>query len=415
MEMIPDSTMGAMIKIIGVGGGGGNAVQNMVNAKLEGVSFICANTDAQALADSLAEVHIQLGKELTQGLGAGGRPEVGQSAAEESAEEIREAICDAKMVFITAGMGGGTGTGAAPVIAKIAKENDILTVGVVTKPFKFEGAKRMKAALKGIEELRQHVDSLVIIPNERLLAIAPKKATVAEMFKKADDVLYDTVRGITKFITIPGQINGDFSDVRAVMSYQGMALMGEGHASGEDRALDAARLAITSPLLEDLSIAGCKAMLVNVTTNGNLGIEEFAAIGNFIEEASHAPDEEGPDIKIAMSVDESCGDELRITLIATGIEPEAAKKNTDNGKGVIVDGQGDQQTVTPDGGNRGGRRHIAEDILRRLGRNKEEPNDNAELPTYLQYPNKAKTTQGSGDNFIFEDEDSPSFLRRQTH
>lgn len=410
MEVIPESTKGAKIKVIGVGGGGGNAVQNMVNSKLEGVSFICANTDAQALAGSPAEFHIQLGKELTRGLGAGGRPEVGQAAAEESVEEIREAIGDADMVFITAGMGGGTGTGAAPVIARVAKENNVLTVGVITKPFKFEGGKRMKSALKGIEELRQHVDSLVIIPNDRLLAIAPKKAKITEMFKKADDVLYDAVRGITDFITKPGTINGDFSDVKTVLSCQGMALMGEGRATGEDRALDAAKLAITSPLLEDLSIAGCKAMLVNVTSNGDLGIDEFAAIGTFIEEATHAPDEDGPLIKIAMSIDENCGDELRITLIATGIEPEEAKKKAEEGKVITV---GDPDVVPPVGDDGHRRRHSPDEILKRVGRNREEHSDNSELPSYLYYQNKAKNTQDSGDNFLIEDEDSPSFLRRQ--
>ena len=266
-DMVPDTEQAAKIKVIGVGGGGGNAVQNMINSRLEGVSFICANTDMQALSRSLAEEHIQLGKELTRGLGAGAKPEVGQAAAEESVEDIRKAIDGADMVFVTAGMGGGTGTGAAPVIAKVAKEKGVLTVGVVTKPFRFEGEKRMKAALKGIEELKQHVDSLVIIPNDRLLAIAPKNAKVTEMLKKADDVLYDAVRGVTDLITKPGLINADFADVRTVMSRQGMALMGEGRASGDNRALDAAKRAITSPLLEDLSITGCKAMLVNITAN----------------------------------------------------------------------------------------------------------------------------------------------------
>jgi cell division protein FtsZ len=256
MEMIIDTDQSAKIKVIGVGGGGGNAVQNMIESGLEGVSFICANTDMQALTRNNAEVRVQIGKQLTRGLGAGADPEVGRMAAEEDIEEVRTAIGDADMVFVTAGMGGGTGTGAAPVIAKAAKEKGVLTVGVVTKPFPFEG-KRMKAAMAGIEALREHVDSLVIIPNARLLAIAPKNAKVTEMFKKADDVLYDAVRGVTDLITKPGLINADFADVRTIMERRGMALMGEGRASGENRALEAAKRAITSPLLEDLSITGC--------------------------------------------------------------------------------------------------------------------------------------------------------------
>ena len=417
MEMVLDTDQAAKIKVIGVGGGGGNAVQNMVNAKLEGVSFICANTDTQALSRSLAEYHIQLGKELTRGLGAGARPEVGQAAAEESVEEIRDAIGDADMVFVTAGMGGGTGTGAAPVIAKAAKEKGVLTVGVVTKPFRFEGAKRMKAALKGIEELRQHVDSLVIIPNDRLLAIAPKNAKVAEMFKKADDVLYDAVRGVTDLITKPGLINADFADVRTVMSCQGMALMGEGRASGENRALDAAKRAITSPLLEDLSISGCKAMLVNITANADLGMDEFSAAASFIEEASHAPNGDGPEIVIAMSMDESCGEEIRITVIATGIEPDSQKKTADQGKVITVADarEGGVPPVVSSTGT-GHRRHDPAEILNRPPRHYEgEHTDDSDIPTYIRYQDRAKKYQNPADDFIIEDEDSPSFFRKQSH
>lgn len=278
----------------------------------------------QALARSGAEHKIQLGKDLTRGLGAGAKPEVGQAAAEESLDAIREAIGDADMVFVTAGMGGGTGTGAAPVIAKAAKEKGVLTVGVVTKPFHFEGDKRMKSAMKGIDELRQHVDSLVTIPNDRLLAIAPKNAKVTEMLKKADDVLYSAVRGVTDLITKPGMINADFADVRTVMSVQGMALMGEGAASGENRALEAAKRAITSPLLEDITIGGAKAMLVNITASEDMGMDEFSNAGAYIRDAARGPNGEDPEIIVAMSVDETCGDEMRITVIATGIEAPVA-------------------------------------------------------------------------------------------
>ena len=246
----------ANIKVIGVGGGGGNAVQNMIMAGLKGVSFICANTDAQALLRSKAEIKLQIGEKLTKGLGAGADPNVGRDAAQESIGAIKDAIGDADMVFVTAGMGGGTGTGAAPIVAQAARELGALTVGVVTKPFLFEGTKRARAAEQGIAELRENVDSLITIPNNRLLTIAPKKAKLSDMLKCADDVLHRAVRGISDLITVPGLINVDFADVRTVMSVSGLAMMGAGIAVGEGRAIEAARKAITSPLLEDVSIAG---------------------------------------------------------------------------------------------------------------------------------------------------------------
>ncbi|WP_298069047.1 cell division protein FtsZ [uncultured Mailhella sp.] len=412
MDLIPDSSQAAKIKVIGVGGGGGNAVQNMVNAELEGVSFICANTDMQALSRSLAEFHIQLGKELTRGLGAGARPDVGRNAAEESIEEIRNAIGDADMVFVTAGMGGGTGTGAAPVIAKVAKEKNALTVGVVTKPFSFEGKKRMQAALEGIETLRQNVDSLVIIPNDRLLAIAPKNAKIAEMFKKADDVLYDAVRGVTDLITKAGIINTDFADLRTIMGNQGLALMGEGRASGENRALEAAKRAITSPLLEGLSIAGCKAMLVNITSNGDLEIDEYNAAASFINESAQSPDGEAPEIILGMVTDENCGDEVRITVIATGIEADPQKKTAEQGK-VITVNNGVPPVVTS--GSAGHRRHDPKEILERQARHYEGEHDDTEIPTYIRYQDRMKKQQGTGNEFIIEDEDNPTFLRKQNH
>ena len=415
-DMVPDTEQAAKIKVIGVGGGGGNAVQNMINSRLEGVSFICANTDMQALSRSLAEEHIQLGKELTRGLGAGAKPEVGQAAAEESVEDIRKVIDGADMVFVTAGMGGGTGTGAAPVIAKVAKEKGVLTVGVVTKPFRFEGEKRMKAALKGIEELKQHVDSLVIIPNDRLLAIAPKNAKVTEMLKKADDVLYDAVRGVTDLITKPGLINADFADVRTVMSRQVMALMGEGRASGDNRALDAAKRAITSPLLEDLSITGCKAMLVNITANEDIGMDEFSSAASYIEEAARGPNGEDPEIVVAMSLDESCGEEIRITVIATGIEPEAEKPNKPaTGTVVTMNGGHDQNVPPVVQGYR--QRHVRDphEILSRPKLYSEYPQDDTDIPTYLRYQERAKQYQEPAEDFTIEEDDSPAYLRKQNH
>jgi len=409
MEMFIDNEQAAKIKVIGVGGGGGNAVQNMINSGLEGVSFICANTDMQALTRSHADVRVQIGKQLTRGLGAGANPEVGRMAAEEDIEEVRNAIGDADMVFVTAGMGGGTGTGAAPVIAKAAKEKGVLTVGVVTKPFPFEG-KRMKAAMAGIEALREHVDSLVIIPNARLLAIAPKNAKVTEMFKKADDVLYDAVRGVTDLITKPGLINADFADVRTVMKRRGMALMGEGRASGENRALEAAKRAITSPLLEDLSITGCKAMLVNITANEDLGMDEFSEAASYIGEAARSSNGDEPDIVVAMSLDESCGDEIRITVIATGIEDGTQKPNDEKTGGTFV-GKGTANTGSEEGQPSEGRRH--RDARSILDRNRpKDAADDHESPAYLRYSDKARQFQTS-DSFTFEEDDDPAFMRKQ--
>ena len=313
----------AKIKVIGVGGGGSNAVQNMIEAGLRGVAFICANTDAQALLRSKAETKLQIGEKLTKGLGAGAKPEVGRDAALESIGAIKDAIGDADMVFVTAGMGGGTGTGAAPIVAQAAKEMGALTVGVVTKPFVFEGNNRARAAAQGIDELREHVDSLITIPNDRLLTIAPKNARLNDMLKRADDVLYSAVRGISDLITVPGYMNVDFADVRTVMSVSGLAMMGAGIASGEGRAVEAARRAITSPLLEDVSIAGAKAVLINITATADLGIDEYSDAANYIHEAAQGAGSDA-NIIIGTAFDESAGDEIRITVIATGIEGSSA-------------------------------------------------------------------------------------------
>ena len=409
MEMFIDNEQAAKIKVIGVGGGGGNAVQNMIESGLEGVSFICANTDMQALNRSHAETRVQIGKQLTRGLGAGAKPEIGRQAAEEDIEEVRNAIGDADMVFITAGMGGGTGTGAAPVIAKAAREKGVLTVGVVTKPFHHEGAKRRNVALAGIEALREQVDSLVIVPNDRLLAIAPKNAKMSEMLKKADDVLYDAVRGVTDLITKPGLMNADFADVRTVMSCRGMALMGEGRASGDDRALEAAKRAITSPLLEDLSITGCQAMLVNISANEDLTLTEYHEAASYIEEAARGPNGEEPDIIVAMSLDESCGDEIRITVIATGIECESKKPVKEEGTLISKPASGNAEPA--DTGTQPARRpRDPNTILSRQRQNAE--GDDHESPAYLRYSDKARQYQ-TLESFTIEEDDDPAFLRKQ--
>ncbi len=306
----------ARIKVIGVGGGGCNAVNNMIDSNLQGVQFIVANTDAQALAYAKAGTKIQLGEALTQGLGAGADPNVGRDAALESADIIREALADSHMVFIAAGLGGGTGTGAAPVIAEICKELGALTVAVVTKPFVFEARKRSKQAEEGINRLKEVADTVITIPNDRLRGLASKKSTLIDMFKRADEILNHSVKGITDLILRPGLINLDFADVKATMSKAGMAIMGIGVASGENRAIEAAERAISHPLLEDNSIVGARGVLMNITCNSELTMEET------IEASERIYNEIGDDdveIIWGTAVDESLGDELRVTVIATGI------------------------------------------------------------------------------------------------
>ncbi|MDR1685083.1 MAG: cell division protein FtsZ [Desulfovibrio sp.] len=320
MELIINSGNGneqeTVIKVVGVGGGGGNAVNTMVESGLRGVNFIAANTDLQALDKSLAGRKIQIGAKLTKGRGAGSNPKIGCEAARESAEQIRQCLEGAEMVFVTAGMGGGTGTGAAPVIAQIAKELGILTVGVVTKPFSFEGPPRLRAAEQGIEEFRKYVDSLITIPNDRLMLIAHKKATFVEMLKKADEVLLNAVQGISDLIMTPGFINVDFADVKTVMSDSGLAMMGAGTASGEDRAGKAARMAIASPLLEDVSISGARNVLLNITADADLGLDEVAEAAGIVQESAHAD----VNVKFGTCINENMGGEIRITVIATGID-----------------------------------------------------------------------------------------------
>ncbi len=315
VEMEARPIQKAKIRVIGIGGGGTNAVNNMIQSDLKGVDFIAANTDIQSLTSSLATVQIQLGANLTGGLGAGANPEMGRNATLEDTDKIREELAGSHMVFITAGMGGGTGTGGAPIIAKISRELGALTVAVVTKPFHFEGQRRLKQSEEGIRELRNTVDTLITIPNDRLISLATKKASFLEMLKKADDVLLYAVKGISDLITIPGLINLDFADVRTIMAEMGIALMGTGLASGENRAMEAAQKAISSPLLEDITISGARAVLMNITASSNLGFEEVNEASSLIQKEVH----EEANIIWGTAIDESMGDELRITVIATGI------------------------------------------------------------------------------------------------
>jgi cell division protein FtsZ len=308
----------AVIKVVGVGGGGTNAVNRMVDAGLKGVEFIAVNTDAQALLMCDADVKIHIGGKITRGLGAGANPDVGREAAEESRDELREALKGADMVFVTAGKGGGTGTGAAPVIAELARELGALTVGVVTKPFSFEGRKRASQAEKGIEALSKKVDTLIIIPNDRLLQVVERRTSIIEAFKVADDVLRQGVQGITDLITVPGLINLDFADVRTIMRNAGSALMGIGVASGENRGVEAARAAISSPLLES-SIEGATGILLNITGGGDLGLFE---VNEAAEVISGAADGEA-NVIFGAVIDESMGDQMRVTVIATGFEVRA--------------------------------------------------------------------------------------------
>ncbi|PKM07629.1 MAG: cell division protein FtsZ [Gammaproteobacteria bacterium HGW-Gammaproteobacteria-4] len=321
-ELIEKVAPNAIIKVIGIGGGGGNAVAHMVNSAVEGVEFICANTDSQAIRNSGAKLQLQLGSNVTKGLGAGANPEVGRQSALEDRERIVEALEGADMVFITAGMGGGTGTGAAPVVAQLAKEMGILTVAVVTKPFPFEGRRRMQVALKGIEELSQHCDSLITVPNEKLITVLGREATMVQAFRAANDVLLGAVQGIADLIVRPGMINVDFADVRTVMSEMGMAMMGTGTGRGESRALDAADAAVSNPLLEDISLAGACGVLVNITAGPDFTMREFDEIGRTIEEFAS----EDATVVIGTSLDPDMQDEVRVTVVATGLNRGAARQ-----------------------------------------------------------------------------------------
>ncbi|MDG6347860.1 cell division protein FtsZ [Luteimonas sp. 8-5] len=321
-ELVEKMAPNAVIKVVGVGGGGGNAVAHMVSSSVDGVEFITANTDAQAIKNCGAKLQLQLGGNVTKGLGAGANPEVGRQAALEDREKIMDALQGADMVFITAGMGGGTGTGAAPVVAQLAKEMGILTVAVVTKPFPFEGRRRMQVALKGIDELSQHCDSLITIPNEKLITVLGRNATMIQAFRAANDVLLGAVQGIADLIVRPGLINVDFADVRTVMSEMGLAMMGTGHARGDDRAQAAAESAIQNPLLDDVNLAGANGILVNITAGPDFTMAEFDEVGRTVENFAS----EDATVVIGTVLDPDMQDDVRVTVVATGLNRAVARQ-----------------------------------------------------------------------------------------
>jgi cell division protein FtsZ len=384
-----DNEKSAKLKVIGVGGAGGNAINNMIAAKLQGVKFIAANTDAQALDISNAPVKIQMGEQLTQGLGAGSNPQVGREAALESEEALRSALEDSHMVFITAGFGGGTGTGATPIIAEICKDFGALTVAVVTKPFSFEGRRRAHQAKEGVEALKEVADTTITIPNDRLRGVASKNAKMLEMFRKADEVLLHSVRGITDLIMMPGLVNLDFADVKTTMSKAGMAIMGIGIASGENRATLAAERAISHPLLEDISISGATGVLMNITSSSDLTMEEMS------EASDRIYNEVGEDADIIWGtvVDDSLGEEFRVTVIATGIGsgPESA----------MADKHGELLT-------RGKIRDITPADLKNA--------EDYDVPTFIRQKRAVGESTGSRPKGIVMDNndlDIPTFLRRK--
>lgn len=367
----------AQIKVIGAGGGGNNAVNRMVEAQLKGVEFIAVNTDKQALYTSKAEYKIQIGEKLTRGLGAGANPEVGKRAAEESKDEIIKVLQGADMVFVTAGMGGGTGTGAAPVIAQLAKEMGILTVGVVTKPFAFEGKVRMKNAEAGIAELKSKVDTLITIPNDRLLQIVQKNTSMLEAFSVADDVLKQGIQSISDLIAVPGLINLDFADVTSIMKEKGLAHMGIGNATGENRSIEAARQAIQSPLLET-SIRGAKGVLLNITGGSNLGLFEINEASTLVQESCDAE----ANIIFGASIREDLGDEIMITVIATGF---------DDGQDMVLNLEDKSKTQARPSLNTAIKQNLAQEIKEEIAITKEEPkrvsvieDDDMEIPTFLR-------------------------------
>lgn len=408
----------AHIKVVGVGGGGGNAINTMIASGLQGVDFIATNTDAQALGNSRATLRMQLGEELTKGLGAGANPEVGKNAAIEARELIREQLEGADMVFITAGLGGGTGTGASPIIADVAKECGALTVGVMTKPFAFEGKRRMRQAEQGISELRKVLDTLITIPNQRLLTIADRTVPLLDAFKRVDDVLVLAVQGISDLITVHGIINLDFADVRTIMNEMGMAIMGSGVARGEGRALEAARQAISSPLLEDLSISGARGILINITGGDDLTLHEINEAATLIQEEAH----DEANIIFGSVINSSLGDEVRVTVIATGLdnpasfesdatEPAPAKRIASPQLVAIPPTQPERQTPAA--------RRASEDDLPGFSEDiQEKAEEKAEAaPTVRARP---KRPEGKKSRRTFnmspfdEDEyDIPTFLRRQ--
>jgi len=383
-ELMDAFSQNAVIKVMGVGGGGGNAVEHMVNSGIEGVEFMCVNTDIQALKNMSSKTTIQIGSSITKGLGAGADPGVGRQAAMEDRERIKDAIAGCDMLFITAGMGGGTGTGAAPVIAQIAKEMGILTVAVVTKPFGFERAKRMQYAEQGIKELSNMVDSLITIPNEKLMPVLGKQTTVLEVFQKANDVLRGAVQGIAELITCPGLINVDFADVRTVMSEMGMAMMGSGTATGENRAKEAAEKAIASPLLEDVNIAGAQGILVNVTAGLDLSIGELDDVGRTITESAS----DDATVVVGTVIDSSIPDgELRVTLVATGLGKNPVKADSKPEIAAVKPdhrGKVDYSKLDKPISVREGNRKVAGDTVEVPDINNRESMDYLDIPAFLR-------------------------------
>ncbi len=417
-----ENDLTAKIKVIGCGGGGGNAVNNMIQSALNGVDFIVANTDAQDINKSLAEYKLHIGQKITKGLGAGANPDIGREAALESIDEIRKNIGDADMVFITAGMGGGTGTGAAPVVAEAAREAGALVVGVVTKPFYFEGRRRKATAEAGIKKLTEHVDSIITIPNDRLLQLAAKKATFKDMLRKADEILYYATKGIADLITVHGLINLDFADVKAVMDSSGLALMGTGISSGDGRAKDAALKAITSPLLEDISINGAKGVLINITCSEDMLIDEASEAVDVIYSAA----DPNAEIFFGTVFDESLGDEMRVTVIATGISQNGANAgNTESERQQAGANQASKVIGLTDINRNMGNQPLSKRILQRG-----KPGENSDIPAYMRLNKRNQESQeaeptkkegkrsakaGPGEmQFIFaeDDLDAPAFMRK---
>ncbi len=388
-----DQEKSAKIKVIGVGGAGGNAINNMIASTLQGVKFIAANTDGQALDISRAPVKIQMGQKLTEGLGAGANPQIGRDAALESEEALRDALAESHMVFITAGFGGGTGTGAAPVIAEICKDLGALTVAVVTKPFAFEGKKRAQLAEDGIENLKRVVDTAITIPNDRLRGLAPKNAKLMEMFLRADEILLHSVKGITDLIMMPGLVNLDFADVKTTMSKAGLAIMGIGISTGENRAIEAAERAMSHPLLEDIPITGAKGVLMNITSTSDMEFEEVA------EASERIHDEVGDDADIfwGTSIDDSLGDEMRVTILATGIGADPEAQRLDNA--VELPLRGRVRDITPN--------DLESDII------------DYEEPTFIRQQKAVGETSGAvyrGHQGLMPEDselDVPTFLRRK--
>jgi len=367
----------ARIKVIGVGGGGGNAINTMISYSLRGVDFIIANTDAQALGVSSSPNKIQIGMQITKGLGAGSNPEIGKKSALESRDQIQQCLEGADMIFITAGLGGGTGTGAAPIIAEIARESGALTVAVVTKPFQFEGKKRNTQSEDGIAQLRDVVDTLIVVPNQRLLSLGGRNLSLLEAFKKADDILYQAVKGISDLIIVPGLINLDFADIKNIMSSMGMALMGAGTASGENRAVEAAQRAISSPLLEDNTIQGARGILLNITGGSDLSLYEVNEASSLIQAEAH----EDANIIFGTVIDETMGDEIRITVIATGFDDGMRKKQVLANVSHLGDFRR-EDLATPAFMRRGKSRDNANVVT--MGISEENDTVNMEIPTFLR-------------------------------